>query len=101
MRGNFCHLWTNLLTKVLVCRMVNKRTQEDPSWSYFEEHPGYRCFHLGNIHRVFQEGHKCRNAKNLFVEDQAKVYGQNALFCLQCSKCKKIRYLPTSKTTGN
>lgn len=44
-------------------------TQEDPSKSYFEEHPGYRFFHLGNIHRVFEEGDKNRNAKNLSVED--------------------------------
>ena len=75
-------------------------TREDPSKPYFEEDPGYRFFHLGNIHQVSQEGHKCKNAKILFVEDQAKRYGQSALFCLQCSKCKKT-YLPTFKSNGN
>ena len=34
------------------------------------------------------------------VEVQAKRYGQSALFCLQCSKCKKT-YLPKSKSNAN
>ena len=53
------------------------------------------------MYKAFEDGHKCQNARILFEEDQAKRYGQSALFALQCSKCKKKSYLPTSKVTGN
>lgn len=73
----------------------------DPSDPYYVEDLGYRFFHLSNVHQAFQESHKCKNAQILFIEDHAKRYGQSALFCLQCSKCKKKTYLPTSRSTGN
>ena len=71
----------------------------DPSKPYYVEDPGYRFFHLSNVYQAFQDSHKCKNAKIIFNEDQAKRYGQSALFSLECSRCKKKTYLPTSKST--
>jgi hypothetical protein len=73
----------------------------DPSKPYYVEDPGYRFVHLSNVYQAFQDSHKCKNAKIIFNEDQAKRYGQSALFCLECSKCKKRTYLPTLKSMGN
>ena len=81
--------------------LVEGQGSEDQHDPYYVEDPGYRFFHLSNVHQAFQHSHKCKNAKILFNEDQAKCYGQSALFSLQCSKCKKKTYLPTSKSTGN
>lgn len=58
--------------------------------SYFEEpEPGYRFIHMDSVRRLFEEGHKCKDAKIELQEDQVKRYGQRALFSLQCSSCKK------------
>lgn len=73
----------------------------DPSKPYYVEDPGYRFFHLSNVYQAFQDSHKCKNAQIIFNEDQARRYGQSALFSLECSKCKKKTYLPTSKSTAN
>ena len=73
----------------------------DSSRPYYVEDPGYRFFHLSNVYQAFQDSHKCKNAKIIFNEDQARRYGQSALFSLECSRCKKKTYPPTSKSTGN
>ena len=73
----------------------------DPSKPYYVEDPGYQFFHLSNVYQAFQDSHKCKDAKIIFNEDQARWYGQSALFSLECSKCKKKTYIPTSKSTAN
>ena len=65
------------------------------------EDPGYRFFHLSNVYQAFQDRHKCKYVKIIFNKDQARRYGQSAPFSLECSRCKKKTYLPTSKSTGN
>ena len=73
----------------------------DSSKPYYVEDPGYRFFHLSNVYQAFQDSHKCKNTKIIFNKDQARRYGQSALFSLECSRGKKKTYLPTSKSTGN
>ena len=77
-------------------RLAGKKTQD----YYQEPDPGYRFIHLDSVRRTFEEGHKCKNANIIFEEEQAKRYGQSALFALQCSSCKKKTYLQTAKNDG-
>ena len=77
-------------------RLAGKKTQD----YYQERDPGYRFIHLDSVRRTFEEGHKCKNANIIFEEEQAKRYGQSALFALQCSSCKKKTYLQTAKHDG-
>ena len=68
---------------------------------HYVEDPGYRFFHLSNVYQAFYDSHKFKGSKIIFNEDQARRYDQSALFSLECSKCKKRTYLPTSKSTAN
>ena len=74
-------------------RLAGKETQD-----YQEPEPYF--IHLDSVRRTFEEGHKCKNANIIFEEEQAKRYGQSALFALQCSSCKKKTYLQTAKNDG-
>ena len=74
-------------------RLAGKKTQD-----YQEPDPDF--IHLDSVRRTFEEGHKCKNANIIFEEEQAKRYGQSALFALQCSSCKKKTYLQTAKNDG-
>ena len=88
------HLWRSK-------RLAQKERERARAAAYYEEpDPGYRFIHLDSVRRLFQEGYKCKNANITFEEDQAKRYGQSALFVLVCSKCKKKTYLQTAKNSG-